>query len=72
MPGGGGGGGGHCHWRLYQMRENRPQKSIQGFNGMPNRGGAGIWANLGNPIESYDFSKFWLISCMPPSQAALC
>ena len=22
----GGGGGGHCHWRLYQMRENRPQK----------------------------------------------
>ena len=26
-PGGGeGGGGGHCHWRLYQMRENRGQK----------------------------------------------
>ena len=22
-----GGGGGHCHWMLYQMRENCPQKS---------------------------------------------
>ena len=27
VGGGGGGGGGHCHWRLYQMRENSPQKS---------------------------------------------
>ena len=25
--GGGGGGGGHCHWRLYQMHQNRPLKS---------------------------------------------
>ena len=30
---GGGGGGGDCHWRLYQMRENCPQKSTlnEGF-----------------------------------------
>ena len=33
---------------------------------------ANVWANLGNPIKSYDFSKFWLISCMLPSQVALC
>ena len=34
---------------------------------------AKVWANLDNPITSYDFSKFWLISCMPPShQVALC
>ena len=27
----------HCHWRLYQMRENRPQKSTlnEDFNGIP-------------------------------------
>ena len=31
-----------------------------------------VWANLDNPIKSYDFSKFWLSSCMPPSQVALC
>ena len=28
--------------------------------------------NLDNPIKSYYFSKFWSISCMPPSQVALC
>ena len=33
---------------------------------------AKVWANLDNPIKSYDFSKFWLISCIPPSQVALC
>ena len=33
---------------------------------------AKVWANLDNPIKSYDLSKFWLISCMPPSQVALC
>ena len=33
---------------------------------------AKVWANLDNPIKSYDFSKFWLISCMPPSQVPLC
>ena len=33
---------------------------------------AKVWANLDNPIKIYDFSKFWLISCMPPSQVALC
>ena len=33
---------------------------------------AKVWANLDNPMKSYDFSKFWLISCMPPSQVALC
>ena len=33
---------------------------------------AKVWANLDNPIKSYDFSKIWLISCMPPSQVALC
>ena len=27
---------------------------------------------FGYPFKSYDFSKFWLISCMPPSQVALC
>ena len=32
---------------------------------------AKVWANLGNPIKSYDFLKFWLIYCMPPSQVAL-
>ena len=31
---------------------------------------AKIWANL--PIKSYDFSTFWFISDMPPSQVALC
>ena len=31
-----------------------------------------FWANLDNPIKTYDFSKFWLISCMPPSKVALC
>ena len=31
-----------------------------------------VWASLDNPIKSYDFSKFCLISCMPPSQVALC
>ena len=30
------------------------------------------WANLDNPIKSYDFTMFWLISCMPPSHVALC
>ena len=25
---------------------------------------AKVWSNLDNPIKSYDFSKFWLISCM--------
>ena len=29
---------------------------------------ANVWANLDNPIKSFDFSKFMLISCMPPSQ----
>ena len=24
-----------------------------------------VWANLDNPIKSYDFSKLWLMSCMP-------
>ena len=33
---------------------------------------AKVCANLDNPIKSYDFSKFWLISCMPPSHEALC
>ena len=33
---------------------------------------AKVWTNLDNPIKSYDFSKFWLISRMPPSQVALC
>ena len=33
---------------------------------------AKVWANLANPIKSYDFSKCWLISCMPPSQVTLC
>ena len=33
---------------------------------------AKVWANLDNLIKSYDFSKCWLISCMPPSQVALC
>ena len=32
---------------------------------------AKVWANVDNPIKSYDFSKFWLISCMPPSQVTL-
>ena len=31
-----------------------------------------VWGNLDYPIKSYDFSQFWLISCMPPSQVALC
>ena len=31
-----------------------------------------VWENWDNPIKSYDFSKFGLISCMPPSQVALC
>ena len=31
-----------------------------------------VWANLDNPIKSYDFQKFWLISCMLPSHVALC
>ena len=30
-----------------------------------------VWANLENPIKSYDFSNFWLISCMPPSGGTL-
>ena len=25
---------------------------------------AKVWENLNNPIKSYDFSKFWLISCV--------
>ena len=29
-----------------------------------------VWANLDYPIKSYDFSKFWVISC--GSQVALC
>ena len=33
---------------------------------------AKVCANLDNPIKSYDFAKFWLISCMPLSQVALC
>ena len=33
---------------------------------------ANVWANLDNPLKSYDFSKFWLISCIPPSQVVLC
>ena len=33
---------------------------------------AKVWANLDDPIKSYDISKFWLNSCMPPSQVALC
>ena len=33
---------------------------------------AKVWANLDTVIRSYDFSKFWLISCMLPSQVALC
>ena len=33
---------------------------------------AKMLANLDNPIKSYDFSKFWLTYCMPPSQVALC
>ena len=33
---------------------------------------AKVCASLDNPIKSYDFSKFWLISCMLPSQVALC
>ena len=32
---------------------------------------AQVWANLDSPIKSYDFSQFWLISCMLPSQVAL-
>ena len=33
---------------------------------------AKVWTNLDNPIKSFDFLKFWLISCMPPSQANIC
>ena len=33
---------------------------------------AKVWANLDNPIKSYNLSKFWLTSCMPPSQVAQC
>ena len=33
---------------------------------------AKVWANLDIPIKRYDFSKCWLISCMPSSQVALC
>ena len=29
---------------------------------------AKVWANFENPSKSYDFSNFWLISCMLPSQ----
>ena len=29
---------------------------------------ATVWATLDNPIKRYDFSKFWLIYCMPPSR----
>ena len=32
---------------------------------------AKVWAYLDNPIQSYDFLKVLLISCMPPSQVAL-
>ena len=32
---------------------------------------AKVWANLGNPIKRYDFSKVSLILCMSPSQVAL-
>ena len=31
---------------------------------------AKVWANLDNPIKSYDFLKFWLISCTPYSEVA--
>ena len=33
---------------------------------------AKVWANLDNPIKNCNFSKFWLISCISPSQVALC
>ena len=33
---------------------------------------AKVWTNLDKLIKSYEFSKFWLISCMPPFQVAPC
>ena len=52
------------------LKEKLPQAFMQiewmenGFRNLT----AKVWANLDNPIKSYDFSKFWLNSCMPPSQ----
>ena len=31
-----------------------------------------VGANFDDSIKNYGFSKFWLISCIPPSQVALC
>ena len=52
------------------LKEKLPQAFMQigwmktYFRNLP----AKVWANLDNPIKSYDFSNFWLISCMLPSQ----
>ena len=31
-----------------------------------------VWANLDYPIKRYDFSKFWLISCLSSFHVAQC
>ena len=65
-------GDGNCVYihRASQLKEKLPQAFMQ-IEWMENyfrNLTAKVWANLDNPIKSYDFSKFWLISCMPPSQ----
>ena len=60
-------------WMLLNLKEKLPQAFMQiewmenDFRNLT----AKVWANLDNPIKIYDFSKFWLISCMPPTQVAL-
>ena len=55
----------------YVLKEKLPQAFMQ-IMSMENdfrNLSAKVWENLDNPIKSYDFSNFWLISCMLPSRA---
>ena len=60
----------HVSMRWLDLKVKLPQAFMQiGWKENDFRNiSAEVWAHLDNPIKSYDFSKFWLMSCLPPSQ----
>ena len=53
------------------LKKKLPQAFMQWMENDFRNLTAKVWTNLDNPIKSYEFSKFWLISCMPSSQLAI-
>ena len=59
---------GKCDWRfIFERRPRSFHKQFMQIGWMDSdirNLTAKVWANLDNPIKSYDFSMFWLICCV--------